>query len=86
MKENSTEKKYFFDKPKNVKRFMCGFYISVILLVVIDFFIPKHHTYFPWEHYPSFYGTYGLVGCIALVLGAKYILRKIVKREEKYYD
>jgi hypothetical protein len=85
MKNNSTEKKYFFDKPRNVKIFMGVFYVSVLLLIIIDFFIPKH-PYFPWEHYPSFYGTYGLVGCIALVLGAKYILRKIVKREEKYYD
>lgn len=64
---------------------MVGFYVSVALLVVMDFFIPKH-PYFPWEHYPSFYGTFGLVSCVGLVLGAKHILRKIVKRDENYYD
>lgn len=85
MKKNYREKKYLFDKPENLKRFMGGFYISVILLVVIDFFVQKH-PYFPWERYPSFYGVFGLVGCVGLVLGAKYILRKIVKRQEKYYD
>lgn len=85
MKEDPREKKHFFDKPGNVRKFIGAFYISVILLVVIDFFVPKH-PYFPWEGYPSFYGTFGLVSCVGLVLGAKYILRKIVKREEKYYD
>lgn len=79
------EKKYFFDKPQNVRRFLMFFYVSLILLVVIDFFIPKH-PYFAWEQYPSFYGTFGLVACIVLVLGAKYILRPIVKRRENYYD
>ena len=85
MKENNKDKKYFFDKPKNVKIFMGVFYLSVVVLIAVDFFIPKH-PYFPWEQYPSFYGAYGLVGCVGLVLGAKYILRKIVKREENYYD
>jgi hypothetical protein len=79
------EKKYFFDNPKNLKKFLWGFYISLLVLVIIDLFIHKH-PYFAWEEYPSFYGTFGLVACIVLVLGAKYILRPIVKRRENYYD
>lgn len=79
------EKKYFFDKPQNLKRFLRVFYASLILLVVVDFFIPKH-PYFPYENFPSFYATFGFVACVILVLAAKYILRSIVKREEKYYD
>lgn len=79
------EKKYFFDKPKNVKGFLWGFYISLLLLIAVDLFISKH-PYFAWEEYPSFYGAFGLVACILLVLGAKYILRPIVKRKENYYD
>lgn len=79
------EKKHFFDKPQNLKRFLWVFYASLILLVVVDFFVPKH-PYFPYENFPSFYATFGFVACVILVLAAKYILRNIVKREEKYYD
>ena len=76
---------HFFDKPENVKRVLMGFYIFLVLLIVVDFFLPKH-PFFPWEGYPSFYGAFGFVACVGLVLGAKYILRKIVKRKEDYYD
>ena len=79
------KKDHFFDKPKNVKRFLGLFYLSLLLLIVIDFFIPKHPN-FPWERFPSFYGAYGFVACVVLVLAAKYVLRRLVKRSEDYYD
>ncbi len=79
------EKEHFFDKPGNFKKFLGGFYISLILLIVIDFFVHKH-PYFAWDGYPSFYAAFGFVACVGLVLGAKYILRIIVKRREDYYD
>jgi len=86
-KSNQAEpgKVYLFDQPKNVKRLLWSLYISLALLIIVDFFIPKH-PYFPWEEYPSFYATYGFVSCVLLVLVAKYALRKIVKRSEDYYD
>jgi len=62
-----------------------GFYLFLLLLIVVDLFLPKH-PYFSWAGYPSFYGAYGFVVCVGLVLGAKYILRPIVKRKEDYYD
>lgn len=79
------EKKYFFDDPGNVKRFLISFYITLVLLVIIDFFVPKH-PYFAYESFPSFYATFGFVACVALVLAAKFILRPIIKRKEGYYD
>ncbi len=78
-------KEHLFDKPKNVKRLLFSFYIALVLLIVVDLFIPKH-PYFPWEEYPSFYAVYGFVACVGLVLAAKHILRNIVKRKEDYYD
>lgn len=79
------EKKHFFDKPKNVKRFLLTFYVLLLMLLAIEYFIHKH-TYFKWEEWHGFYAVYGFVACVCLVLAAKYILRPLMKRREDYYD
>ncbi|HBO85064.1 MAG TPA: hypothetical protein DD641_08910 [Deltaproteobacteria bacterium] len=76
---------HFFDKPQNLKRLLMGFYIFLGLLIIVEFFIPKH-PFFPWEGYPSFYGVYGFVSYTIIVFGSNYILRKLLKRKEDYYD
>lgn len=73
-----------FDNPKNIKRLLFCFYTALIVLLVSEFFIHKHHS-FPWEHYFSFYAVYGFVSCVLLIFVAK-ILRLIVMRREDYYD
>jgi hypothetical protein len=78
------EKKGFFDKPGNFRRFLIMFFASLVLLLVLDFFIAKH-GYFGWEDVPDFFAAYGFVSCVLLVLVAK-VLRLIVKRREDYYD
>lgn len=62
-----------------------GFYLFLVLLIVVDFFIPKHPD-FSWEAFPLFYATYGFVAFVLLIFIAKYILRPLVKRKEDYYD
>ena len=84
-KEVSMKEGHFFDKPQNLKRFLLGFYIILVLLVVVDLFLPKH-ALFSWDAFPSFYAVYGFVAYTAIVLVSNFILRKIVKRKEDYYD
>jgi drug/metabolite transporter (DMT)-like permease len=79
------EKKHFFDKPENVKKVLRAFWGVLIVLLVIDFFIPKH-PHFPWEEWPGFYAAFGFVAFVGLILVAKYILRPLIKRKEDYYD
>lgn len=79
------EKVYLFDKPKNVRRFLYGFYGSLVILLGLDAVIHKH-SYFPWEDWFGFYPVYGFVACVLLVLVAKYILRPLVMRKEDYYE
>lgn len=79
------KEEHVFDNPRNVNKFVKGFYLFLALLIVVDFVLPKHPV-FPWEGYPSFYATYGFVACVGLVLVARFILRPIVKRKEDYYD
>ena len=74
----------FLDSPKNRRRVRKYFYISLVLLLAIDLFIPKH-GHFAWEEAPFFFAAYGFIGCVSLIFIAK-VLRFLVKRKEDYYD
>ncbi len=80
-----SEKKYLFDDPKNVKILLGCFYASLVVLMIVEFFIHKH-PHFGWEAWPEFFEVYGFVACVVLVIVAKYFLRPLVKRDEDYYD
>jgi hypothetical protein len=82
---NQKTKEYLFDKPKNVKLLLRCFYTSLLVLLIIEFFVHKH-PHFAWEGWLEFYAVYGFVACVVLVVAAKYILRPLVKRREDYYD
>ena len=73
-----------FDNPKNVKRLLTIFYISLVALLVVDFFIHKHAD-FQWEEAPNFFAVYGYVSCVLLIFIAK-LMRIFIKRDEKYYE
>lgn len=79
------EKEHLFDKEKNVKRLLIFVYVGLVVLIIVDLFSLKHPV-FKWEEWPAFYAVYGFVAFCTIVLAAKFILRKIVKREEDYYD
>lgn len=83
--EETSEKKYLFDDPKNVKILLGCFYASLGVLLLIELFIHKH-PHFEWEAWPEFFAVYGFVACVVLVIVAKYFLRPLVKRDEDYYD
>lgn len=74
----------FLDSRQNKARVRKYFYMALIVLLGLDFFIPKH-GHFSWETVPQFYAVYGFIACVALILVAK-LLRRLVKRKEDYYD
>lgn len=78
------QKTYLFDKPRNVKRLLRGFYIICVLLVIADFVLHRHIV-LAWEKLPAFYAIYGFIACVVLVLIAKQ-MRKVLMRREDYYD
>lgn len=83
-KRDQDEKRYWLDNPTNVDRLVRGFYIACGALIAIDMFVPKHGP-FAAEHVFGFYGWFGFVACVALVLIAKQ-LRRLLMRSEDYYD
>ena len=76
----------WIEKPGMVKR-MWNVFVGVLLfLVAIDvLFIAHAHPHLVFETIPGFSAVYGFVACVALVLIAK-VLRKVCKRDMKYYD
>jgi len=79
-----TEKKYFFDKPKNIKRVLYVLYVCCALLFLLDFVIHRHVIH-NWENLWGFYPVYGFVGCVVLVLVATW-MRTFLMRSENYYS
>jgi len=78
-------KEHFFDKKSNVTLFIRGLFAICVLLVGADIWI-RIHGEFGWDGFTGFYAAFGFVACVGLVLTAKSILRKLVKRREDYYD
>ena len=74
----------WFDKPRNFKLFLHLFFAGLGLLLIVDFFVPKHGA-FPWEETPGFFAAYGYISFVILVLAAR-ILRRLIRRDEDYYD
>ena len=74
----------FLDSRQNRARLRKYFYFSLLMILIVDIFVPKH-GHFPWEDAYAFYAVYGFIGCVSLIFIAKG-LRWLVKRTENYYD
>lgn len=82
----SDGKRYWLDRKENVDKVVKVVYAICALLFAIDFLVPKHgEGPFAIEHWYGFYGIYGFVACVGLVLAAKQ-LRRVLMRGEDYYD
>ena len=79
-----TSKKYWLDKPGNVKKLLIILYVVCALLLLTDVFYHKHAIISLEESF-GFYGIYGFVACVILVLVAKE-MRRLLGRAEDYYE
>ena len=84
MKESSSEKEYWLDQKKNIKKIVYFLIVICIILFFADGFYHKH-AYFEIEKLFGFYGLFGFTVYVGLVLTAKW-LRKCLMRPEDYYD
>ncbi len=78
------KKRYLFDSPRNVRRLLRALYAACIVVFFADAFIDRNVGH-PWERLFGFYGIFGFVAFVVLVLSAKE-LRKVLMRKEDYYD
>ncbi len=76
----------WIEKPGMLTRMWKIFVGALVVLVAVDVvFVAHEHTYLVFETIPGFSAVYGFVACTALVVFAK-VLRKLCKRDMKYYD
>jgi len=79
-----SEKRHLFDNPRNVRRVIWLLYAACISSFAADALVDRHVDH-PWEALFGFYGVYGFVACVLLVLIAKE-LRRVLMRKDGYYD
>lgn len=78
------ERQHLFDKPENTRRLLRIFFLSCALLLAADFVYHRHVVH-AWESLWGFYGLFGFIACVCLVLIAR-LLRRVLMRSEDYYD
>ena len=72
------------DRPENRKLVRRVLYAACALLVAADLVVHRHIST-DIERVPAFYALYGFVALVGVVMAAKG-LRRMVKRDEDYYD
>ena len=55
------------------------------LLVIIDFFIPRHEVHFFGDTIPGFWSLFGLLACILIIIVSKWIGKLGLLKDENYY-
>ena len=78
------DRRFWLDHRRNVTKMVWGLVALCVLLFVADAFYDKH-PHFVAEGYFGFFGVFGFVVCVGLVLAAK-AMRVVLKRGEDYYD
>ena len=78
------EKPNWIDHPGNVRKIFWALAVVSAALLSVDLFLHKHDK-FGFESLFGFFAFYGFALPFLLVLAAKQ-LRKIVMRDEDYYD
>ena len=61
-------------------------YAALILIIVIDFFIPRHEIHFIGDGIPGFWSLFGFVACILIILISKWIGHLGIVQDENYYN
>ena len=70
-------------RTKTMKRIS---YVALTLIILIDFFIPRHEIHFFGDGIPGFWSLFGFVACILIILISKWIGRLGIMQDEKYYN
>jgi hypothetical protein len=78
------DRRYVLDEPRNRDRLFWGLCAVCGLLLVAELLVHRH-PHFGWEAVPFFHAAFGFVAFWCIVIAGKH-LRKVLMRDEDYYD
>ena len=70
-------------RTKMVKRIAYG---VLILLIIVDFIIPRHEVHFFGDEIHGFWSLFGFIACVLIIVVSKWIGRLGLMQHENYYD
>ena len=56
-----------------MKRTLFIIFIALIAVILVDFLWRESRGHFVWYSVPGFFALFGLIGCVAIVLFAKWL-------------
>ena len=70
-------------RTKTVKKFSYGI---LVLLIAVDFIIPRQEIHFFGDKIPGFWSLYGFISCVLIIVVSKWLGQHWLVRDEDYYD
>ena len=70
-------------RTKTVKKIAYG---VLILLVIMDFIIPRHEIHFFGDKIPGFWSLFGFSACVVIIIVSKWLGKNGLMKDEDYYD
>jgi hypothetical protein len=69
-----------------VKRAVLVISIVLTAVILVDLLWREGHGHFFWYSIPGFFAAFGLAGCVAIVLIAKWLGHQWLQKGEGYYE
>ena len=70
-------------RTKTVKKIAYGI---LVLLVIVDFIIPRHEIHFFGDKIPGFWSLFGFSACVVIIIVSKWLGKNGLMKDEVYYD
>ena len=70
-------------RTKKVRRIAYG---VLIVLIMVDFFIPRYEVHFFGDEIPGFWSLFGFIACVLIIVVSKWIGHLGLMQRENYYD
>ena len=70
-------------RTKAVKKIAYG---ALIILIVVDFIIPRHEIHFFGDKVPGCWSLFGFIACVLIIIVSKWVGHLGLMQDENYYD
>lgn len=77
----------FFGDTKYTKKRWRLLHLSLVAIVIADFWVERPHIHNFWDAIPGWGALLGFIGCGLLILISKFIGKKLgISKKEDFYD